>query len=79
MTLLTNDMISITGQCISGALQWEQLFEIAKDIGFCTPVQVEVSPINIEDPNICSLLGTNGLISFKIRHQFTNKNVCIYQ
>ena len=33
------------GECISGALQWEELIEIASEAGFSPPMLVEVSPL----------------------------------
>ena len=36
------------GEGFEGALQWEELMEIATEIGFSSPMLVEVSPISIE-------------------------------
>ena len=50
------------GEGFGGALQWEELMEIATEIGFSPPMLVEVSPISIEIHScigmlfMCSLL-----------------------
>ena len=46
------------GECISGALQWEELMEIASEVGFSPPMLVEVSPIGVNNAKLQSLLGT---------------------
>jgi len=37
------------GEGFGGALQWEELMEIATEIGFSPPMLVEVSPISIDE------------------------------
>ena len=45
------------GECISGALQWEELIEIASETGFSPPMLVEVSPIGVSNAELERLLG----------------------
>ena len=45
------------GECISGALQWEELIEIASEAGFSPPMLVEVSPIGVSNAELERLLG----------------------
>ena len=45
------------GECISGALQWEELIEIASEAGFSPPMLVEVSPIGVNNAELDRLLG----------------------
>ena len=45
------------GECISGALQWEELMEIASEVGFSPPMLVEVSPVTVNNADLQSLLG----------------------
>ena len=44
------------GECISGALQWEELIEIASETGFSPPMLVEVSPIGVGNAELERLL-----------------------
>ena len=37
------------GEGFGGALQWEELMEIATEIGFSPPMLVDVSPISIDE------------------------------
>lgn len=45
------------GECISGALHWSKLHEIAKEAGFTRPYLVTCSPINIERDDFKKILG----------------------
>ena len=45
------------GECISGALQWEELMEIASEVGFSPPMLVEASPVTVNNADLQSLLG----------------------
>ena len=37
------------GEGFGGALQWDELMEIATEIGFSPPMLIEVSPISIDE------------------------------
>ena len=37
------------GEGFGGALQWEELMEIATEVGFSPPMLVEVSPISVDE------------------------------
>ena len=37
------------GEGFGGALQWEELMEVATEVGFSPPLLVEVSPISISE------------------------------
>ena len=37
------------GEGFGGALQWEELMEIATEVGFSPPMLVEVSPISADE------------------------------
>ena len=37
------------GEGFGGALQWEELMEIATEIGFSSPMLIDVSPISIDE------------------------------
>ena len=44
------------GEGFGGALQWDELMEIATEIGFSPPMLIEVSPISIEIHSCISML-----------------------
>ena len=46
-----------TGECISGALQWRQLMEMATEIGFAPPVLVTSTLYTSQDKSVADLLG----------------------
>ena len=37
------------GEGFGGALQWEELMEIATEVGFSPPMLIEVSPLSIDE------------------------------
>ena len=45
------------GECISGALQWEEWMRIASDVGFSAPMLVKVSPITVENQDLKAIVG----------------------
>ena len=45
------------GECISGALQWEEWMKIASDVGFSPPMLVKVSPITVEKEDLNAIVG----------------------
>ena len=45
------------GECISGALHWKQLHELAAQVGFSKPYLVTTSPIEIDRPEFLEILG----------------------
>ena len=46
------------GECISGALQWEEWMRIATEVGFSPPMLVKASPITIEREDLRAVVGT---------------------
>ncbi|MFT4582272.1 MAG: arsenite methyltransferase [Gammaproteobacteria bacterium] len=55
------------GECLSGALYWNDFQNIAKSAGFHDPRLVSDSPISITDPAIASRLGNIGFYSATYR------------
>jgi arsenite methyltransferase len=55
-TELTKDPV-LYGECLSGALYWNDFVNIAKEAGFSDPRLVEDSPIAITDPVISEKVG----------------------
>ena len=47
----------LTGECISGALEWKQLMKVAMEIGFSPPVLVEASPLTINNKALEEKIG----------------------
>jgi arsenite methyltransferase len=45
------------GECISGALQWEEWMRIATEVGFSPPMLVKASPITIEREDLRAVIG----------------------
>lgn len=45
------------GECISGALYWNDFLNIAKKAGFTDPRSVEDKPVTVENPDLEELLG----------------------
>ena len=52
-----NPVYNYEGECISGALHWKQLFDLAKDVGFETPRTVAYSDLKITKPELKEILG----------------------
>ena len=48
---------SSPGECISGALAWQELMELSCQVGFAPPILVDVAPIAIEDPKLKEVVG----------------------
>ena len=46
------------GECISGALHWEELMKIATDVGFSPPLLVKVSEVTVENAELQKVIGT---------------------
>jgi len=53
---LTGDPL-LYGECLSGALYWNDFLTLAKDAGFADPRLVEDRPIVLEDPEIAARIG----------------------
>jgi arsenite methyltransferase len=53
---LTNDPV-LYGECLSGALYWNDFLQLAKDCGFSDPLLVEHESVEITDSAIQGLLG----------------------
>ena len=53
---LMNDPV-LYGECLAGAMHWNDFLQLAKDCGFTDPRLVEHEPVDITDPAIQSLLG----------------------
>ena len=45
------------GECVSGALYWKSLFDLAEEIGFETPRTFSVSPVSITKPDLKEVVG----------------------
>ena len=56
------------GECISGALWWEELYQLAQDAGFSEPRLVRASPVTIGNPEVQKILGeTDICVSFDMK------------
>ncbi|XP_053306380.1 arsenite methyltransferase-like [Spea bombifrons] len=55
------------GECISGALYWKDLFQIAEEIGFSPPRLVTSSYITVENKELEGLLGDYKFVSATFR------------
>lgn len=53
--------LSASGECLSGALWWEDLVRLAEEVGFCKPRLVTASFISVGNEELEKLLG-KGLI-----------------
>jgi arsenite methyltransferase len=53
---LTKDPV-LYGECLSGALYWQDFLTLARKAGFADPRTVEHSPIVVEDPALAKLTG----------------------
>lgn len=47
-----------SGECLSGALWWEELFRLAQEVGFRTPRLVAANVISVGNAELEKLLGT---------------------
>ena len=45
------------GECVSGALQWQELMQIATGIGFAPPVLVKSVVFESDNPKLTEYLG----------------------
>ena len=45
------------GECVSGALYWKQLFDLAQEIGFEIPRTVSISTFDIVKPDLKKVVG----------------------
>ena len=50
--------IDHSGECLSGALQWKELVEIATEIGFAPPVLVQSINFESDSTKIKEFLGS---------------------
>ncbi|CAL8330323.1 unnamed protein product [Lota lota] len=67
---LTEDIKNHTvlwGECISGALWWEDLLQLAEEVGFRPPRLVTASPITIDNSELQNILGDFKFISATYR------------
>lgn len=55
------------GECIGGALYTEDFLNITKNIGFAPPLQLQSSAVNINDPELLSLVGDTTFRSITYR------------
>ncbi|KAK3094342.1 hypothetical protein FSP39_000549 [Pinctada imbricata] len=55
------------GECISGALHWKELFDLADELGFSRPYLVTASPIDIEREDFQKILGEAKFVSATYR------------
>uniref|UniRef100_H2Y8E5 Arsenite methyltransferase n=1 Tax=Ciona savignyi TaxID=51511 RepID=H2Y8E5_CIOSA len=66
------------GECVSGALQWKQLYDIAKSVGFETPRTLTVHPVEVHKPELKKVTGDAKFASvlyrlFKLKPGFENE------
>ena len=54
------------GECISGALWWEDLYSIAKEVGFCCPMLVTANHFPLGSEELQKAVGNKLL---KLRHE----------
>lgn len=54
--------LSASGECLSGALWWEDLVRLAEEVGFCEPRLVTASTISIGNEEIEKRLGKGVLV-----------------
>ncbi|XP_063291114.1 arsenite methyltransferase-like isoform X1 [Pelobates fuscus] len=72
------------GECISGALDWKDLFQIAEDIGFSSPRLVTSRYITVDNEELENLLGDYKFVSatfrlFKLpKNKVNEKGLVIY-
>ena len=45
------------GECVSGALYWKELFDLAQEIGFEKPRTVALSSFDITKPELKEVVG----------------------
>ena len=64
-TELVNDPL-LYGECLSGALYWNDFINLAKKVGFHDPRLVEDRPITIDNPKIIEKVGYIGFYSATI-------------
>ncbi|XP_076146100.1 arsenite methyltransferase [Alosa pseudoharengus] len=55
------------GECIGGALWWEDLNQLAKEVGFSTPLLVTASVITVDNPELEKLLDGYKFVSATYR------------
>jgi len=63
---LVSDQV-LYGECLSGALYWNDFLNLAKGAGFLDPRLVEDRPLGIENPEIQSRIGHIGFFSATYR------------
>lgn len=56
--------VSSSGECLSGALWWEDLVHLAEEVGFCKPRLVTASTISVGNAELEKLLGKEPELSF---------------
>jgi SAM-dependent methyltransferase len=56
-SVLVKDPV-LYGECLSGALYWNDFLNLAKQIGFIEPRLVEDRPLQIDNPEIIALMGS---------------------
>ncbi len=52
------------GECMSGALQWQELMQIATGIGFAPPVLVKSVVFESDNPKVTEFLGITSSILY---------------
>ncbi|OXB82395.1 UNVERIFIED_CONTAM: hypothetical protein H355_009320 [Colinus virginianus] len=55
------------GECLAGALFWEDLYSIAKEVGFSPPCLVTASPITIGSKELEDIIGDCSFVSATFR------------
>lgn len=53
---------STSGECLSGALWWEDLVRLAEEVGFCKPRLVTASIVTVDNQELEKLLGKRVIV-----------------
>ncbi|KAJ8264293.1 hypothetical protein GJAV_G00147450 [Gymnothorax javanicus] len=55
------------GECLGGALSWEDLLQLAEEVGFSSPRLVTASPVTVDNQELQSVLGDYKFVSATYR------------
>lgn len=66
------------GECLSGALAWDEFLRIAREAGFLTPRLVEHRPLEVNEPKLAKKLGDIRFVSatVELRRAETDAACC---
>ncbi|XP_035256449.1 arsenite methyltransferase [Anguilla anguilla] len=63
------------GECLGGALCWEDLVRLAEEVGFCSPRLVTASAVTVDNEELESILGDYKFVSATYRLFKIPKNI----